>query len=66
MYRWMIKISKGVGMSKSGRIKYQGGVFFIFFSIKTMSNFVPVIPVSPDTILKREMPVIKFMTALLF
>ena len=51
MYRWMIKISKGVGMSKSGRIKCQGGVLSFF---QTMSNFVPIIPVSPDTILKER------------
>ena len=47
---------EGVGMSKTGRIKYQGGVFFLFLSIKTFVTFYT----------KREIPMIKLMTALLF
>ena len=60
----MIKISKGIKISKRGRIKYQAGAFF--YQLKLMSHFVAVIHVSPDITLKREMPSIKLMTALFF
>ena len=50
---WMTKISKGMGMSKRGRFKYQEGVlFFFFYESELMSHFVPVIPVTSDTALK--------------
>ena len=39
IYWWMIKISKGVGMSKRGRIKYQSEIFFSFLSIKNYVTF---------------------------
>ena len=52
IYWEMIKISKGVGQSKRGRIKYQGGsLFFLFYQSKLLSHFVPV---SPDTTLKER------------
>ena len=45
IYWEMIKISKGVGKSKRGRIKYQGGeLFFLFCQSKLLSHFVPVFP----------------------
>ena len=56
IYWWIIKISKGVGISKKGKIKYQGGggLFFLFYQSKLMSHFVHVIPVSPDITLKER------------
>ena len=57
IYWLMIKISKGVAISKEGRIKYQGGggVFFLlFYQSNLMSHFVPVYPISPDTTLRER------------
>ena len=54
IYCGVIKVSKGVGMSKRGRIKYQGEYFFLFYRSKLISHFVAVIHVSPDTTLKER------------
>ena len=44
IYWWMIKFSKGMGISKRGRFKYQvGSLFFLFYQSKLMSHFVPVV-----------------------
>ena len=50
----LIKISEGLGMSKSGgsNIKERGVFFFFCHQSKLMSHFVSVIPASPDTTLK--------------
>ena len=53
IYWEMIKISKGVGKSKRGRIKYQGG--------SLLSHFAPVFP----DITLNEIS-LKLMTVLLF
>ena len=50
IYWEMIEISKEIGKSKRGRIKYQGGAFFFFFINQYfLSHFVPV---SSDTYIK--------------
>ena len=54
IYCGMIKISKEVGMSKRGRIKYQRESFFLFYQFKLLSYFVAVIHASPNTILKER------------
>ena len=50
-------MSKGMGMSKRGKIKYQEGVL-LFFSyqskLKSHVDFVSVILISPDTTLKER------------
>ena len=60
IYWERIKISKGVGKSKMGRIKYQGGRLF-FYQSKLLSHFVPVFT---DTTLNERS--LKLMTVLLF
>ena len=60
IYWWMIKISKGVGMSNREVQISRGSPFFLFYQSKLMSHFGLV---SPDTTLK-EKPRIKLMTAL--
>ena len=57
---WMIKISKGVGMSNREFQISRGSYFFFFYQSKLMSH---VGLVSPDTTLK-EKPKIKLLTAL--
>ena len=40
IYWEMIEISKEIGKSKRGRIKYQGGAFFSFLSINTFCHIL--------------------------
>ena len=62
IYWEMIKISKGVGKPKSGRIKYQeGGVFSSFLLIKTFAIFCSCFSRYYS---KREIPRIKFSDCL--
>ena len=52
IYLGMIKISKGVGMSKRERIKYQRGRETLFSNrSKLMPQFIPVFP---DTTVKER------------
>ena len=65
----MIRNSKGVGASnikyQIGRIKYQGGVFFYFLSVKTYVTFCSCHSFFSIYYTKREMARIKLMTVLL-
>ena len=48
------KLEKGWGFQKEGGSNIKGKSFFLFYQSKLMSYFIPVIPVSPDTTLKKD------------